>query len=186
MTVHVQAGVFPFIEGQEYEVDPETGCWNWSLWRNKRGYGRTQRRELQKLTGTQYAHRAGFMALRGYYPPNIHIHHRCENPSCVNPDHLEPIEHGLHLQGHWRDGSKLTEEDIKDIRWSMWDGEMGMTQLARKYELSVEYVRDILDGRAWRTATGPIGKPPCRKCRRLGASRRTMLCAVCRRLRGRK
>ena len=67
-------------------VDPETGCWNWTAYRNRDGYG-TFRLDGKK----HYAHRVAYELLRGEIPEGLQIDHLCRNRACVNPDHLEPV-----------------------------------------------------------------------------------------------
>jgi hypothetical protein len=67
--------------------DPDTGCFNWTASRNKRGgYGRF------KLAGKlEVAHRVAYELSGGNIPPGLTLDHRCRNTSCVNPLHLEPV-----------------------------------------------------------------------------------------------
>jgi hypothetical protein len=77
-------------EPDEYVADPQTGCWEWRLCLDK-GYGR------KKGIG---AHRVLYEARKGPIPRGYHLHHKCENPRCVNPDHLEPMTMSDHMKLH--------------------------------------------------------------------------------------
>lgn len=76
--------VFPKIG-----VDNPLGCWEWLASKNERGYGRVRDAER----GEMKAHRAVYELLMGDIPEGMELDHLCRNPSCVNPDHLEPVTH---------------------------------------------------------------------------------------------
>jgi hypothetical protein len=63
--------------------EPNTGCWLWTGYSDKHGYG------VFSLAHrfTVGAHRAAWMLFRGD-PGSLHVLHRCDNPACVNTDHL--------------------------------------------------------------------------------------------------
>jgi hypothetical protein len=66
--------------------DPVSGYWVWVGARNEFGYGKFWRGGR-----VEKAHRAA-LALFGPRPPKRTeaVLHRCDNPWCVRPDHLEP------------------------------------------------------------------------------------------------
>lgn len=74
-------------------INPKTGtpCWLWTGALDKKGYGRLG------IKGKSHAkpHRFAYELLVGPIPPGLPIDHDnpdfgCGNPSCVNPEHLEP------------------------------------------------------------------------------------------------
>ena len=69
-------------------VDASGDCWVWTGAKNRQGYG------SQRLDGKRPgAHRVVYEALVGPIPEGLELDHLCRNPSCVNPDHLEPVTH---------------------------------------------------------------------------------------------
>lgn len=70
--------------------EPNSGCWLW-IGSAMNGYGRI--RLGSKSEGTVAAHRVIYEALRGPVPDGLELDHLCRNPSCVNPDHMEPVTH---------------------------------------------------------------------------------------------
>ena len=65
----------------------ETGCWLW-LGALSDGYG------TFGINGrTRYAHRFAYEYFRDLIPDGTELDHLCRVPQCVNPYHLEPVNH---------------------------------------------------------------------------------------------
>jgi hypothetical protein len=83
-----------------------SGCWEWNGKRNDDGYGLFSARRLG-IEGAR-AHRVVYECLAEAIPDGLLLRHKCDNPPCVNPDHLIPgtdldnahdmVERGRHFR----------------------------------------------------------------------------------------
>lgn len=71
----------------------DDGCWLWLACRTSKGYGR-----FGWHGQAVYAHRITYVMTHGNPDPWLVIDHLCRNPSCVNPAHLEAVEHEENLR----------------------------------------------------------------------------------------
>ena len=75
----------PLAERFWSKVSKSDGCWLWVAFRDRNGYGRFGTSALNRST---LAHRTSYSLTFGDIPEGMHVLHKCDNPPCVNPDHL--------------------------------------------------------------------------------------------------
>ena len=109
--------------GRRYSIDEESGCWNWTQGTSSAGYG------LVKFGGEQWiAPRLYYFVFVGPIPEGVMVCHHCDNPRCVNPDHLflgtakdthdDAVEKGRKpgRRGMRAPNAKLTDDQVRAIR----------------------------------------------------------------------
>lgn len=140
------------------QPEPTSGCWLWGSTMTK-GYG--QIRVGKKSVGTlRYgsAHRVSYTLFRGPIPDGMQVCHRCDNPACVNPDHLflgTPLANMQDKHDKGRDRyargeectqAKLTANDVRQIRST----DEPNRQLASRYNVSEATIRRARKGVSWK------------------------------------
>jgi len=118
----------------QYLVDEQTGCWNWQLYVDDRGYGRCKK---------DRAHREYYRRHVGPIPEGTELDHLCRNKRCVNPDHLEPVTHAENVRRGQR--AKLSRADVQMVRESKETG----AELARMLGVTKEAIYAIRKGKTW-------------------------------------
>lgn len=127
-------------------IDPETGCWNWQG-RKTRGYGRLGFGGEKNLLASRFAYEA-FVAVP---PKHLNVCHRCDNPSCVNPDHLfvgtqaDNVADMFAKRRDGKSGAKLSADEIAAIRSSSEQ----QSALARRYGVVPTTISNIRKGVSW-------------------------------------
>lgn len=136
-----------------------SGCWVWLSTKNTQGYGRFAIRVGPHKQRWYSAHRLVWEWEHGE-EPELCVLHRCDNPSCVNPQHLFLGTHKDNARDRDRKGrrrspkgalngmAKVTEADVLDIRRRY--APSVAAGMAARYGLSVAHLQRIAAGASWR------------------------------------
>lgn len=132
--------------------------WLWTgnlLQKEKRPYGRIM------IDGVRYsAHRLSYEMYKGDIPSkDMFICHTCDNPRCVNPDHLflgsiydnimDCIAKNRHTKAAKHGSRRFSPEDILEMRRIYNDGEMNQREIAELYGIQRSYCTRIINRTCW-------------------------------------
>ena len=136
------------------------GCWNWTGFIDRDGYG-TYWWEGRP----QGAHRLSYIFTHGSISPGQCVCHHCDNPPCVNPDHLwlgthqdniaDKISKGRQAKntkpnnpakGERHGEAKLSDEQVHLIRNSLIPARV----LAERFGVHPTRIYKIRQGKGWK------------------------------------
>ncbi len=135
--------------------DNEHGCLEWVGSKHAFGYGVFKTRIL--------AHRFSYQHFIGKIGDGLSVLHKCDNPSCVHPDHLFLGTQEDNLKdmtdkkrgrypgspGERNHKHKLTETDVGEIKSRLQMGDK-QKNIAKKYSIHPSQVSRINTNTTWR------------------------------------
>lgn len=135
-------------------------CWEWTGARVSKGYGNF----TVTVDGKQKSfttHIVAWEIANGQkVPQGFVVRHKCDNPPCVNPNHLELGTHKDNKRDQLDRGrftpqlgeahgcAKLTETQVLEIRTLV--GHVSRRRLAELYRVSLPTIQAIVSGRLWK------------------------------------
>jgi hypothetical protein len=133
-------------------VDRSGACWLWLGSRHRQGHG------YASLNGrVQYAHRVSWQLTHGPIPEGHVVCHKCDNPPCVNPDHLFVGTQGDNVRDARAKGrmttetmrsAKLSTENVLTVRDMLASGTT-QSAVAAAMGVTRSCIGLIAQGRRW-------------------------------------
>ncbi len=138
-----------------WEID-DKGCWN-VIKRFKDETGRTMvRSNGRSIRSHIFIYEECF----GFIPDGQVVRHKCDNPTCINPEHLElgtqldnirdSIHRDRHARGERNGHARLNEEQVREIHALLSEGNLTQGEIGNRYGVGATMVCQIKRGHSWR------------------------------------
>jgi hypothetical protein len=132
-------------------------CWLWIGWRHPGGHGQIGRGS--RAEGLAYTHVVSWEIANGKRVPlGMCVCHKCDNPPCVNPDHLflgtradntaDMLSKRRHPHGESASWARLTDRDVLEIR-RLSDGGVTQREIGQRFNVSRSLVGLIVQRLRW-------------------------------------
>lgn len=165
-------------------LNKDTGCWEW-IGAQRQGCGIINVRRQFARVPRLSAHIFNGFDLKS----PLLICHKCDNPSCFNPDHLffgthknntdDMIAKGRMRVGEAHPRAKLKAADVLDII-KQYDNGASKKVIAARYGIHPTYVALLARRKYWAHLHGDTQtQPVCKECERVGWLEDNV-CGVCR------
>lgn len=134
--------------------DPNSGCWLYEGRVNKYGYGKIGGRKRI----TYATHRVSYQHYVGTIPEGMLVCHKCDTPSCCNPNHLflgsnadnvaDRTSKRRDARGSGHGMALLDEGKATEIFGHLMAGDT-LASIAKRYGVSISTINAMKRGRTW-------------------------------------
>ena len=144
------------------KMNPSTGCIEWIASVNRDGYGRFRGNNANRISWF-LSKGKDILVTFEMLPSKLEVLHSCDNPACVNPEHLSLGTHRENMRemvvrgrgknsgllGEGVGTSKLNEDEVIKIRSLYSTGKFSQRSLAKKFKMSHMQINYIVNRKQW-------------------------------------